>query len=70
MVRSVPELGRRVAEDDILTAEEAARLLRVSTKTLLRHAREGVIPGVKVGRMWRFRRDDLIALLSPEVASS
>lgn len=50
--------------DEVLTAEEAARLLKLSTKTLLRLARSGSIPGNKVGRVWRFRRSDLLDLLS------
>lgn len=50
--------------DEVLTAEEAARLLKVSTKTLLRLARNGSVPGNKVGRVWRFRRSDLLDLLS------
>ena len=50
--------------DEVLTAEEAARLLKLSTKTLLRLARNGSIPGNKVGRVWRFRRSDLLDLLS------
>lgn len=69
MIHSEPRVRFRVPLDDVLTAEEAAQLLKVSTKTLLRHARQGVIPGVKVGRMWRFRREDLLALLSPAAVS-
>lgn len=48
---------------DVLTAEEAAEYLRVSRKTLYRLVSAGRIPGQKVGRSWRFRRDDLIAFL-------
>lgn len=48
-------------EDAVLTAEEAADLLRVSTKTLLTMARDGLLPGTKVGRSWRFLRADLLA---------
>lgn len=44
----------------MLTAEEAASLLKVSTKTLLRLARSGDLPGQKVGRAWRFVRGDLL----------
>jgi excisionase family DNA binding protein len=47
----------------VLTAEEAATLLRVSTKTLLREARDGV-PGQKIGRSWRFSRSELLARLA------
>ncbi len=45
---------------DILTTEEAADFLRVSTKTLLALARDGELPGTKVGRPWRFLRADLL----------
>jgi len=49
-------------EDDaaVLTADEAAKLLRVSTKTITTLARTGVLPGEKVGRSWRFLRSDLL----------
>ena len=51
-----------MAEDaEILTAEEAADLLRVSAKTVLTLARDGALPGTKVGRAWRFLRTDLVA---------
>jgi excisionase family DNA binding protein len=45
---------------EVLTTEEAAHLLRVSTKTVLSLARDGSIPGEKVGRAWRFLRADLL----------
>jgi len=45
----------------VLTAAEAAELLRVSTKTVLSMAREGVLPGTKVGRSWRFLGTDLLS---------
>jgi excisionase family DNA binding protein len=45
---------------EVLTADEAADLLRVSTKTVLALARDGSLPGEKVGRAWRFVRSDLI----------
>lgn len=55
--------------DEVLTPDEAARLLKVSKKTLLRHAREGQVPGTKLGRVWRFRRSELLALLTTQEAS-
>ena len=47
--------------DEVLTTEEAADLLRVSTKTILGLASRGMLPGRKVGRAWRFLRSDLVA---------
>jgi len=49
--------------DEVLTAEEAASLLKVSVKTVLRLARSGDIPAAKVGRSWRFRRSQLLKFL-------
>ena len=45
---------------EVLTADDAAELLRVSTKTVLSLARQGVLPGEKVGRAWRFVKADLL----------
>lgn len=53
-----------MAEDhEVLTTDEAAALLRVSTKTVLALAREGTLSGEKVGRAWRFLRSDVLALV-------
>jgi excisionase family DNA binding protein len=56
--------GVTVASKEVLTAAEAAELLQISTKTLLRLAREGELPGLKVGRCWRFGREELVGRLS------
>lgn len=50
-------------DTEVLTASEAALFLRVSTKTVLALAREGALPGEKVGRAWRFVRSDLLEYL-------
>lgn len=50
-------------EHEVLTTDEAAALLRVSTKTVLALARGGTLPGEKVGRAWRFLRSDVLALV-------
>jgi len=50
-------------DTEVLTADEAAKLLRVSTKTVLALARAGALPGEKVGRAWRFVRSDLLDYL-------
>lgn len=47
----------------ICDCAEAGLLLRVYPETVAKLARDGVLPGVKVGQSWRFRRDDLVAYL-------
>lgn len=54
----------------LLTTREAADLLGVSLITIYRWAENGVIPGIKFGRLWRFNRDTLLATSQPTVSSA
>lgn len=45
--------------EPLLDTEEAARLLRMHPRTLRKKARKGSIPGVQVGKRWRFRASTL-----------
>jgi excisionase family DNA binding protein len=62
---------------EILTPKEVANYLKMSVLTVYKHAKEGVIPGFRVGNSWRFDKtkidellvgspvkDDLVALQS------
>ncbi len=42
---------------ETLTPEEVSRVLKVHPFTVTRLAREGKLPGFKVGGLWRFRKD-------------
>lgn len=48
------------AATEILTAEEAAAFLRVDVDRLIRAARQGQIPGARIGQAWRFSRRRLL----------
>jgi len=48
-----------MANTDVLTTKEAALLLKITTITLYRLARERIIPSMRIGTMWRFSRADL-----------
>lgn len=50
--------------EKLLTPEEAAELLRLSTYTLQDYARKGIVPAIKVGRAWRFSEAELNAWLA------
>jgi excisionase family DNA binding protein len=57
--------------DEILTATEAAELLKVHKRTVYRLAEEGVIPGTRIGHRWRFSKKNILALVAkPEVEES
>ncbi len=44
---------------DILNIKEAADFLRVPASTIYKLVHDGRIPGVKVGKQWRFLKKDL-----------
>lgn len=53
-------------QPEVLTLEEAALLLRVSTKTLVKHARDGKVRGKQLagpGSPWRFTRTAILEAL-------
>jgi excisionase family DNA binding protein len=52
--------------EEIITPTEVASLLRIHVKTVYRLAEEGLIPGKKIGRSWRFRRSSVLELISHE----
>lgn len=45
--------------NEVMNGDEAAVFLKMPKSTLLKLCSEGEIPGVKVGRQWRFHRDAL-----------
>lgn len=53
--------------DPLLTANEVAEQLRVSTMTVYRLVRRGELPAVRVGRNYRIRQRDLAAYLDGQV---
>ena len=48
-----------VALTDILTADEAAVLLKLPVSRILAIARRGEIPAKKLGKEWRFKASEL-----------
>ena len=43
---------------ETLTPTEIAQMLRIHPFTVTRLAREGKLPALKVGGVWRFRKDE------------
>ncbi len=48
------------SDSDVLNAGEAAVFLRAHVETVRRLARRGDIPSFKMGKDWRFRKDELL----------
>lgn len=49
--------------DKVLTPEQVAERLQIVPKTVYRWLNDGRLEGVKLGRLWRVREDDLEAFL-------
>jgi excisionase family DNA binding protein len=43
--------------DSVMTIDELSAYLKIAKSTLYKLAQEGKLPGQKVGRHWRFRKD-------------
>jgi PTS system nitrogen regulatory IIA component len=56
-------------QNEVLTVKEVARYLRVSPVTVWRWCHQGVIPAFQVGRNWRIRRHDVLALFGQSESS-
>jgi len=50
----------------LLSTEQAAAHLGLTPAALLKRVERGQIPGLRLGRRWRFRRRDLDALVGQD----
>jgi len=48
-----------IYEDRWLTLDQIAEYLQMSTSSIYKMAQSGNIPAYKVGRQWRFKRDEI-----------
>ena len=60
------QVGTRETPPRLLTVAEVADELRVSYQGCLGMIRRGTVPGRKVGKSYRVRRQDLDALVVPD----
>jgi excisionase family DNA binding protein len=63
LVALLPYAGEDLMSNAVMTASELAEYLRVNEVTIYRLAQEGKLPGVKLGRKWRFKREAIDRLL-------
>jgi excisionase family DNA binding protein len=49
--------------ENLLDSEQAAAVVKVHPKTLQRYARNGIVSGLRVGKLWRFRASELFSPL-------
>jgi len=56
--------------NDVVDADTAASYLLLHPNTVRRLAAEGKLPGVKIGRVWRFRQALLEEFMNGSVCSA
>ena len=69
MERIVAKVKRDMEGAEFYTVREVARLLRTSRQTVLRWVRQGLIPGIRIGRTIRIPKDQMDKILFGEGGS-
>ena len=64
-----PPARETYVPEPLLDSWQAAAMMNVHPKTLQKLARQGQIPGVHVGKLWRFRASVIEAWISAQMAS-
>lgn len=54
--------------EKLLTVEETSRFLSINVMSVYRLARKGVIPSLRIGKMRRFRVEDIEKFIEEQVA--
>ncbi|GAA3767310.1 helix-turn-helix domain-containing protein [Terriglobus aquaticus] len=63
-----PPTSAEMHPEPLLDAAEAAAIMRIHPKTLQRYARQGIVRGLQLGSMWRFRASDIDRWISERLA--
>ena len=63
-------LAPPVSFEPLINPEEAGSLLGIHPKTAIKMARAKLIPGIRVGKHWRFRASWLNAYIANQLQSS
>ena len=67
MIKSDEKLDQAM-EEELLTAKELAQYLKVKPQTVLRKARKGELPAIRVGQRLRFNKKQINRWLSEQTA--
>jgi len=55
---------------EIMTPKEVAKYLKMSVLTVYKHAKQGTIPGFRIGNSWRFDKQKIDEVLLKAGSSS
>lgn len=57
----------QINEDELYSPEEARRYLKVSSSTIMRMIKKGLIAAARVGKQYRIMGKELLRLVSPQL---
>jgi excisionase family DNA binding protein len=60
----------KMPSEEPMDAEDAARMLGVTARTVTKLAEKGEIPGFRVGKHWRFRPSDIRGYIEKQIRRS
>ncbi|WP_433973015.1 helix-turn-helix domain-containing protein [Tunturiibacter lichenicola] len=55
--------------EPLLDSDEAASIMKIHPKTLQKLARKGIVRGVHIGKLWRFRASEIEEWIDRQLAS-
>ena len=55
--------------EPLLDSDEAASIMKIHPKTLQKLARKGIVRGVHIGKLWRFRASEIEQWIDRQLAS-
>jgi excisionase family DNA binding protein len=55
--------ANRIEDGEILTVGQVSKLLKLHQRTIYKLVRNGMIPGRRVGKKWRFLRSEIMNFL-------
>jgi excisionase family DNA binding protein len=55
--------------EPLLDSDEAASIMKIHPKTLQKLARKGIVRGVHIGKLWRFRASEIERWIDRQLAS-
>ena len=64
-----PPRSERFIPEPLLDSEQAAAIMQIHPKTLQKLARKGLIRGIHVGKLWRFRASEIDRWIEEQIAS-
>ncbi|MHC1732913.1 MAG: helix-turn-helix domain-containing protein [Bacteroidales bacterium] len=57
---------KEISSETLWTIEEVASYLRLRPDTIRAMSRDGRLPGIRVGRVWRFKKSQIEKLVDTE----